>query len=208
MPRAAKRIASEVLLFLEKQRLNATPPNYALGYCFVTAPRTPPSREISDTLNLGMRLTQEAADGIISRHGLGRGGVIPAQSCAATLGEQMLRLAEIASKQGIATSRFGRELRASMASIGEEMMNFGPIVSVMIELAAGAERDLAATAAETERLRQDLDAVQRDANVDAVTQLPSQGGIVFSGHAKHRCTRDGLEAPVCSGASLSASALR
>lgn len=169
MPRAAKKIASEVLLFLEQQRLDPTPPNYALGYCFVTAPRTPPSREISDTLDLGMRLTQEAADGIISRHGLGRTGVTPEQSCASTLGEQMLRLAEIASNQGNATSRFGRELSASMASIGEEMMNLESIVSVMIELAAGAERDLAATAAETERLRQDLDTAQRAANVDALT---------------------------------------
>lgn len=179
VPRPAERIASEVLSFLDKQRLDPTPPNYTVGYCFVTTPGAPASKEISEALGEGLRLTQGAADDIRSRHGLGgsSAAAVAPQDASAALRHQMLRLADVTSRQSIATSQFGRDLTAGMAKISENPGDLAAIISSMIDLAVKAERDLAAAAAETDRLRQDLEAARTDANIDALTQLQNRRAI-------------------------------
>ncbi|WP_159872604.1 GGDEF domain-containing protein [Novosphingobium sp. 9U] len=177
--RVAKRIASEALSFLEKQRLDPTPPNYTLAYCFVTAPGGAPAKEIAALIEDGLRLTQEATDDIISRHGLGGSGAaaLDPENAAAALRHQMLKLADITSSQTLATAQFGQDLSAGMGRLGDGLADLRPIIASMIALAANAERDLAAAAAETDRLRQDLDAARTDANIDALTQLPNRRAI-------------------------------
>ncbi|MBB4860901.1 diguanylate cyclase [Novosphingobium chloroacetimidivorans] len=167
------------MLFLDQQRLDPTPPNYTLAYCFVTSPGTSASREIAELLGDGLRLTQEAADDIISRHGLGGSGAaaLDPENAAAALRHQMLRLADITSSQSIATAQFQQGLSAGMARIGGGFDDLSTIISSMIALAANAERDLAAAAVETDRLRQDLDAARTDANIDALTRLPNRRAI-------------------------------
>jgi diguanylate cyclase len=179
MSAGAKQIASDVLSFLGAQRLDPTPANYTLGYHFVTDLHAALSAEIHEALSDGLRITQKHAAEMMTRFGLSTGASEGAatESAAELLRYQILRFADLTKSQTAAASRFSADLTAGQNSMGEAAGQFETIITSMIERTAAAERDLAAAAAETERLRQDLEAARTDANVDMLTGLPNRRAI-------------------------------
>lgn len=177
MARTKNRIATEVLAFLDRQRLDPTPQNYTLGYHYVAGVNAAVSKAVNEATDGGIRLTQEEADDISSRHGFSMGGGAMLNDGADAIRHQMLKLADITSNQSAATSRFGRDLSDGMSRMGDAASDMMAVVAAMIERTAAAELELAQSAAEAEQLRQDLDAARTDANMDALTQLPNRRSI-------------------------------
>jgi diguanylate cyclase len=169
-------IANQALSFLKQQRLDATPENYAIAYYFTAGSNPDLSNEIRCLLADGLRVTQIAASDMIVRHriGLASSDDSSPMNAAQALRHQALRLADITQSQTEATSTFGEELAFEMSKMAEVPTDVKAVISVMIERAAFAERQLAAAAAETDRLREDLDAARADAHSDALTGLPNR----------------------------------
>lgn len=177
MARTTRRIAEEVMLFLDRQRLDATPQNYTMGYHFVARTNELVAKAVGEITGDGIRITQAEADDIMQRLTI-EGTANSAESASdEALRHQMLKLADITSNQSAATSRFGRDLTDGMSQMGEAAQNLTTIITSMIERTATVERELAQAAAETEKLRQDLDAARTDANMDALTHLPNRRAI-------------------------------
>jgi len=174
-----RKTADEVLAFLDKQRLNATPQNYALGFLYVTGANSALTKAVAEITDGGVRMTQEEAERVMLGCGETSTPVVDAKpdhdADAARM--QLLRLVDIASSQSAATSRFGRDLSDGMSQMGENAAGMTAIVAAMIERTATAERELASVMAETDRLRQDLEAARSDANKDALTGLANRRAI-------------------------------
>jgi diguanylate cyclase len=177
--RSAKQIGSDVLAFLETQRLDPTPANYTLGYHFVTDLHAALSKEINEALSDGLRITQRHAADMMTRCRLSTGETEAEgmENAAEALRHQVLRFADITKSHAAAASRFGKDLTAGQTRIGDGPGQIETIITSMIERTAAAEKELAAASAETERLRQDLEAARTDANVDMLTGLPNRRAI-------------------------------
>ena len=179
MAKTTRRIADEVLAFLDAQRLDATPQNYALGYHKVAGTNGAVQKAVTAITGDGIRITQAEADEIMTAYAGGAASAPPVDDGRDAVRMQMLRLSDIASGQSAATSRFGRDLSDEMeqlsgAGAGDALSG---IVGAMIQRTEAAERELAATVAEVGKLRQDLEAARTDANVDALTGLPNRRSV-------------------------------
>jgi diguanylate cyclase len=185
MSKTANKIANDVLKFLDKQQLDPTPQNYAVGYYHVTGINSALSRSITNITDDGYRLTQVEADKLADEHNLNLGNVQVVKTkvedkssdlMMSLVRHQMLQLADITSNQNEATSQFGRDLTANA-----ERMQSNPeilqLLNAMIERTAQAEKELAKTSKEAEKLKTDLDAALNDAHIDALTNLPNRRSI-------------------------------
>lgn len=174
-----RKAADDVLAFLDRQRLAATPANYALGFQYITGTNTALCRSITEVTDGGVRMTQDEADEIMMRCGLTPAGQTdePRTDAAETARMQLLRLADITSSQSAATTRFGRDLSDGMERMGSSGADLAGIVSAMIQRTEAAERELSQLNSETDRLRRDLEAARNDANKDALTALPNRRAV-------------------------------
>lgn len=179
MAKTTRRTADEVLAFLDAQRLEPNPRNYALGFHRVTGSNAAVCKAVMRITDDGIRITQEEADEIMDTFGGpdGAGGPVAAEDHRDDVRMQMLRLSDIASNQSAAASRFGRDLTDGMERMGCADADMTQIVGSMIQRTEAAERELAATVAEVGRLRQDLEAARADANIDALTGLPNRRAV-------------------------------
>ena len=178
MAKITRRTADEVLSFLDAQRLDPTPQNYTLGYHHIAGTNKAIGKAVAAITDDGIRISQDQVDEIMLSNGLGDvSAAVPADDGRDQVRMQMLRLSDLANSQSAATTRFGRDLTEGMGRIGDTAGDVTAVVATMIQRTEAAERELAATAAEVGRLRQDLEAARTDANVDALTGLPNRRSV-------------------------------
>lgn len=174
-------ICKQALAFLEAQRLPPSPPNYQLAFAFAAGSSAELVKTLSAMIDGGVRITQAEADALHESF-FGRPAapvVMPsAGSSADSIRHQTLRLADLAASATAATGEFSRELSIRLPGINAaDSGSLYDLVVAMIERSQRAEQELAATSAEVEQLRRELEVAQGDAERDALTGLPNRRGI-------------------------------
>lgn len=173
------KVPEQVLDFLARQRLEATPRNYTLGYAFVTRSSEALDKAVRAITDDGVRMTQDEADKILESCGIEgvRAVAMPTSSNGEeALLHQMLRFGELAKDTRSATSAFGRDLDAQMALLSDNPQ-ITAAVSAMVEHTHRTETELAASMGEIQRLRQDLESARDDASRDKLTGLPNRRAL-------------------------------
>lgn len=172
-----RAIANEALRFLEAHRLDPNPSNYAFAYVYLTNTTSAMHKAVNEITDGGFRLSQAEVDEILK--------LAPAKSASEgdevadmsdQVRHQLLAVSDLTTASLRHTSDFGRDLTTEVekAAAGADLVT---LVRGMIERTAEVERKLAQTAAETEKLRHDLNAARHDATRDALTNLPNRRAI-------------------------------
>ncbi|MGK2910111.1 MAG: GGDEF domain-containing protein [Sphingobium sp.] len=173
-------VAKDVLIFLDQQRLAATPSNYALAYALVTDSDSALKHAADQIIYGGVRMSQEEADELFLRFvgGVGVGGAVQTDKSQDIARHHAIRLGEITRSAASATGDFNRELSAGYVRLENgETVDFAPIVADMIQRSERAENDLEAAALEVAALREELDVARHDATKDALTGLNNRRAI-------------------------------
>lgn len=178
---AIDAISTQAMAWLQTQRLSPSPQNYRLAFACLDGLHAELARTIDTLLDGGIRLKQVEADALYEEF-FGRAAtalpVVAAEVQSDALRHQTLRLADLAASAQAVTGEFSRELASQLPEFGSaDAVGLTRLVSVTLERAQRSERELAATNAEVEQLRLKLEAVQGDAERDALTGLPNRRGI-------------------------------
>ncbi len=189
--KAIKAVSQNAIAFLDAQSLPASPQNYWLAFACRDGLHAELTRTVDALLDGGVRLKQAEADRLYEEF-FGRAATaLPAvaQPNADALRHQTLRLADLAASAQAVTGELSRELASQLPELGSaESGDLQRLVAVAVERAQRSERELAATTAQVEELRQKLEVVQGDAERDALTGLPNRRGI--DAHLAAACGAD------------------
>lgn len=178
---STKTISDQALQFLQAQRLAPSPQNYWIAFAYHERGESELGKAIAELTDGGVRLTQAHADALYEQF-FGRvatdgAGSAQDQSSDA-IRHQALRLADLATSATAVTGEFSRELTSRLPDIANaDAAGLAEFVVVTLERSHRAERELAATSAQVDQLREQLEAVQGDAERDALTGLPNRRGI-------------------------------
>ncbi|MBB4154504.1 diguanylate cyclase [Sphingomonas jinjuensis] len=178
--KAVVELSERTLAFLTTQRLAPTPANYRLAFHCLDGSRAELRHAVDGLCDGGIRLTQAQADELYESFFGSAAAAISTEAFeeGEELRHQALKLADLAASASAATSEFSRELTAHQPAIATaDVAALQQIFSITIERANRSERELVATTQEVARLRQQLEAVQGDAQRDALTGLPNRRGI-------------------------------
>lgn len=176
-----KTISERALRYLDAHRLTPSPQNYWVAFAYTDRGDSALGKAITALTDGGVRLTQAHVDALYEQF-FGRvasGGTDPAQSSSSdAIRHQALRLADLATSATTVTSDFSRELTSRLPNIvNADGASLAEFVMDTLERSQRAERELAATSAQVDELREQLEAVQGDAESDALTGLPNRRGI-------------------------------
>lgn len=178
--KAINAVSERAIQWLDTQRLPASPQNYWLGFAYSDGVHSELTRTVDAMLDGGVRLQQVEADTLYEQF-FGRAATTmptPVQHRSDELRHQTLRLADLAASAQTATGEFSRELESQLpAFAAADAMGIKRLVAATLDRARRSERELAATTAEVDQLRQKLEEVQGDAERDALTGLPNRRGI-------------------------------
>ena len=104
--------------------------------------------------------------------------ILPSDTGSDTLRHHTLRLGDLAASATAVTGEFSRELAVHIDDLSTvDLSTFQQLMSVTLERSRRTERELAATTAQVDQLRQKLEEAQGDAERDALTGLPNRRGI-------------------------------
>lgn len=176
-------VAADVVAFLAAQSLDATPPNYELGYLYQTEPASLAARAIDAILITGASLTQEHADAITrAYHAAATSGNAPATDSIESrngvrLRHQTLQLQDLASDAASATGQFGRDLTAELDQIEDDDLPITKSITTMIARSSETERHLVSALKEIDALQAEVAAAQNDALRDSLTGLINRRGL-------------------------------
>lgn len=178
----AEAAASNVLRFLGKQHLPATPVNYELGYLHHTDRESLAGRAVDAILITGDRVTQEQADYIVSayRAVCSEPSEVEREAEASNgerLRHQTLHLADITADAATATGQFGRDLSAELGQMDRDRMPIAKTISTMIARSTETERHLVSALQKIDALHAEVAAAQNDALRDALTGLANRRGL-------------------------------
>lgn len=167
--------------FLEGQRLPPSPHNYQLAFAFLSGSHGALEKALNTMTDGGVRITQAEADALYATF-FAEAAPLPLvlrdHPSADAIRHQALRLAELAASATAVTGEFSRELAVRLPDITTaDAASLHDLVVATMERAQRAEDELTAASAEVEQLRQKLEAVQGDAERDALTGLPNRRGI-------------------------------
>ena len=174
-------ISEQALQYLEVHRLIPSPRNYWIAFAYIDRGDSKLSKTIAELTDGGVRLSQAQVDALYAEF-FGRvaaeGGVAAQGPSSDAIRHQALRLADLATSATAVTGEFSRELTSRLPDIvNADGASLAEFVVVTLERSQRAERELAATSAQVDQLREQLEAVQGDAERDALTGLPNRRGI-------------------------------
>ncbi|MGP7795599.1 GGDEF domain-containing protein [Sphingomonas sp. CLY1604] len=173
-------ISARALAFLGEQRLPPCPRYYALGFAFCGKTHPELAKAIGAIIDDGVRITQAEADELHETFlGSAAQPVIPSSDNGSdALRHHTLRLGDLAASATAITGEFSRELAVQIGDVGAvDPVTFQELLVVTLERSQRTERELAATTAQVDQLRQKLEEAQGDAERDALTGLPNRRGI-------------------------------
>ncbi|QUT05978.1 GGDEF domain-containing protein [Sphingobium phenoxybenzoativorans] len=174
-----RKIAEEVIRFLDKHMLDPTPANYAFAFLYITESNGLLRKLVNDITDGGVRLTQGEVDDMMTNTADGAAddtAAIPSDAMddiQKQLRHQALTFTELTTAALSDASTFNRDLAEGMEQIAAGF-DFAGVISAMRQKTAEVERKLAETKKETEKLRLDLDAARNDASRDALTSLSNR----------------------------------
>lgn len=173
-------ISARALAFLAEQRLPPSPRYYALGFAYCGETHPGLARAIAAIIDGGVRITQAEADELHEAF-LGSAGqpvMSPSDTGSDAVRHHTLRLGDLAASATAVTGDFNRELAVQIDDAGAvDPATFQKLLAVTLERSQRTERELAATTAQVDQLRQKLEEAQGDAERDALTGLPNRRGI-------------------------------
>ncbi|RHW16927.1 GGDEF domain-containing protein [Sphingomonas gilva] len=175
-----RQLAEEVIGFLEEQRLEPLPVNYALGYLFLTGEDEEVARAVSAIVDGRVRISQSEVEAIMAAQGFGRADGGRTEAIANAVRRQALRLVDLTAETARATGEFGRDIAANLDqldAVAEGRIALRDVAAAMIERTAIAEKQLADATAEAIQLRADLEEARLEAMADHLTGLPNRRGI-------------------------------
>lgn len=176
-----KTISNQALRYLDVHRLTPSSQNYLVAFAYSDCGDSALGKAIALLTDGDVRLTQVQVDALYEQYfsGVAKGGVNPAQSSSSdAIRHQALRLADLATSATSVTSDLSRELISRLPDlVNADGASLAEFVLVTLERSQRAERELAATSAQVDQLREQLEAVQGDAQSDALTGLPNRRGI-------------------------------
>ncbi|MGV3769728.1 MAG: GGDEF domain-containing protein [Sphingobium phenoxybenzoativorans] len=170
-----RKIAEEVIRFLDKHMLDPTPANYAFAFLYITESNGLLRKLVNDITDGGVRLTQGEVDDMMTNT-TDDTAAIPSDAMddiQKQLRHQALTFTELTTTALSDASTFNRDLAEGMEQIAAGF-DFAGVISAMRQKTAEVERKLAETKKETEKLRLDLDAARNDASRDALTSLSNR----------------------------------
>lgn len=173
-------VSARALSFLAEQRLPPLPRYYALGFAYCDGSRGELVKAIDGVIDGGVRLTKAAADELCEAY-LGNAGqstISSSDTGSDALRHHTLRLGDLAASATAVTGEFSRELAEHIDDIAAvDPQTLQELFVVTLERSRRSERELAATTAQVNQLRQKLEEAQGDAERDALTGLPNRRGI-------------------------------
>jgi diguanylate cyclase len=173
----AEDVGPNVLSFLSRQNLTATPANYSLGYIIVTNPDGLAARAVDAVLMNGDRLTADDVNRILTAHGPKEEEPQGESEDAAKVRRHTLRLAELTQTAVNETGDFGRALEAEQTLLAGTVA-IAELVATMIERSTRTETQLAKAAKQIEDLRHEVETAKGDAHHDALTGLHNRRGVL------------------------------
>ena len=196
---AIKAVSEQAIGWLGTQRLSPSPQNYWLAFATLDGAHGELAKAVEGITDGGLRLKQAEADALYEQF-FGRAATAlptpthdPRQDA---LRHQTLRLADLAASAQSATGDFSRELESQLPGLATaDPAELHRLAAATLERAQRSERELAATTAEVEQLRQKLETVQGDAERDALTGLPNRRGI--DAHLAAACPQGGAVLAIC-----------
>ncbi|MDO6416892.1 GGDEF domain-containing protein [Sphingomonas sp. BIUV-7] len=172
----AEDVGPNVLGFLSRQQLPATPQNYALGFLIVTNSEGLAARAVDAVLMNGDRLTSDDVGRILAAHGPKEEEKGESEDHA-KVRRHTLRLAELAATAVEETGEFGRALEAEQTLLAGTVA-IAELVATMIERSTRTETQLAKAAKQIEDLRQEVETAKGDAHNDSLTGLHNRRGVL------------------------------
>ncbi len=173
-------ISARALAFLAEQRLPPSPRYYALSFAYCGKTHGGLAKAIEAIVEGGVRITQAEADELHEAFlgSAGQPAISPSDTGSDALRHHTLRLGDLAASATAVTGEFSRELAVQIDDVGAvDAATFQELLVATLERAQRTERELAATTAQVNQLRQKLEEAQGDAERDALTGLPNRRGI-------------------------------
>jgi diguanylate cyclase len=170
-----RKVADEVIHFLDTNRLDPVPANYAFAFLYVTSGNSPLHKSVANITDGGVRLSQADVDTLMGQEASSSSSAMPPSLDGEyqALRHQALAFADLTTLALRDAGAFSRDLNEGVEQMSEGY-DLTVIVRAMIEKTTAVERKLAETCRETEKLRLDLDAARDDASRDALTKLPNR----------------------------------
>ncbi|WP_293971685.1 GGDEF domain-containing protein [Sphingomonas sp.] len=173
----AEDVGPNVLSFLSRQSLPATPQNYTLGYLVVTNGDGLAARAVDAVIMNGDRLSAADVSRILAVHGPKEEEPQGESEDAAKVRRHTLRLAELTQTAVNETGEFGRALEAEQTLLAGTVA-IAELVATMIERSTRTESQLAKAAKQIEDLRQEVETAKGDAHHDSLTGLHNRRGVL------------------------------
>ena len=173
-------ISARALAFLGEQRLPPSPRYYALSFAYCGKTHPGLAKAMEEIIDGGVRITQAEADELheVFLGSAGQPAILPSDTGSDTLRHHTLRLGDLAASATAITGEFSRGLAVQIGDVGAiDPVTFQELLVVTLERSQRTERELAATTAQVNQLRQKLEEAQGDAERDALTGLPNRRGI-------------------------------
>ena len=163
--------------FLADQRLSPDPANYAFAHRLLSDPEGTLAKTVAGLTDGGVRLS--AADVLALTGSAAPQPGAGADALADRTEHQLRDFAGLMAKMRDETSGFGRDLAATVGSMGDadgdEIIR---LTAAMLDRVHTAESRLEQANSEAETLREQLEAARGDARSDALTGLPNRRALL------------------------------
>lgn len=170
-----RKVAEEVIQFLDQHMLDPTPANYAFAFLYTTQSNGLLRKLVNDITDGGVRLTQGEVNEMMvnSADDMAQVPSDAMDELQSQLRRQALTFSDLTTSALSHTTAFNRDLAEGMEQLASGF-DVAEVLNAMREKTMKVERELAENRRETERLRLELDTARNDASLDALTSLANR----------------------------------